>query len=82
MCFNTTCDPPKMIFNKNNFHKSQNHLHTGHVQRRQVVDCDVIHGRLVVEQDPRGVHVIALGGHVQRCEAVLERRRQIVYFVL
>ena len=37
------------------------------VQGSQIVDCHLIDGRLVMKKDPRGIYMIALCSHVQRC---------------
>lgn len=44
----------------------------GHVQRRQVVVGDVVHGHVVVQQQLDAVEVVALRRHVERRQTVLE----------
>jgi len=55
----------------------------GHVQGGQVVQRDVVDGRLVLQQVLHTLHVVALGRHVEWRQAVLstragERRREVL----
>lgn len=44
----------------------------GHVQRRQIVIGDVVHGHVMVQEQLDAVQMVALRGHVERRQTVLE----------
>lgn len=43
----------------------------GHVEGGQVIQCDVVHGSFVLQEVFDALHVVPLGRHVKRREAVL-----------
>ncbi len=53
----------------------------GHVQRRQVVVGNVVHGRVVVQQQLDAVEVVTLRRHVEGRQTVLRGRQEEDVFV-
>lgn len=45
---------------------------SGHMQRRQVVQRDVVNVGVVLEQKPHTIQVVPLGGHMDGRQAVLQ----------